>query len=96
MEFNIIGNIRKYGIIGSTMGENIQGLNGLEAAERSVLAVKRLLEMIHIPYRLRDYGIPKESIPKLVEGGMKQSRLFVPNPRNLTQEDVTAIYTKAW
>ncbi len=96
MEFNIIGNIRKYGIIGSTMGENIEGLNGLEAAERSVLAVKRLLEMIHISYRLRDYGIPKESIPKLVEGGMKQSRLFVPNPRNLTQEDVTAIYTKAW
>ena len=96
MEFNIIGNIRKYGIIGSTMGESIQGLNGLEAAERSVLTVKRLLEMIHISYRLRDYGIPKESIPKLVEGGMKQSRLFVPNPRNLTQEDVTAIYTKAW
>jgi alcohol dehydrogenase class IV len=96
MEFNIIGNIRKYGIIGSTMGENIQGLNGLEAAERSVLTGKRLLEMIHFSYRLRDYGIPKESIPKLVEGGMKQSRLFVPNPRNLTQEDVTAIYTKAW
>ena len=96
MEFNVIGNIKKYGIIGSTMGEKIEGLNGLEAAERSVVAVKRLLEMINISYRLRDYGIPKESIPKLVEGGMKQSRLFVPNPRNLTQDDVTAIYTKAW
>jgi alcohol dehydrogenase class IV len=96
MEFNVIGNIKKYGIIGSTMGEKIEGLNGLEAAERSVVAVKKLLEMINISYRLRDYGIPKESIPKLVEGGMKQSRLFVPNPRNLTQDDVTAIYTKAW
>jgi alcohol dehydrogenase class IV len=96
MEFNVIGNIKKYGIIGSTMGEKIEGLNGLEAAERSVVAVKRLLEMINISYRLRDYGISKESIPKLVEGGMKQSRLFVPNPRNLTQDDVTAIYTKAW
>ena len=96
IEFNLMGNIKKYGIIGSTMGEKIEGLNGPEAAGRSVVAVKRLLEMINISYRLRDYGIPKESIPKLVEGGMKQSRLFVPNPRNLTQDDVTAIYTKAW
>jgi alcohol dehydrogenase class IV len=94
--FNLTGNVKRYGIIASTMGENIEGLNTLEAAGRSVVAVKRLLEMINISYQLRDYGIPKESIPKLVEGGMKQSRLFVPNPRNLTQEDVKAIYTKAW
>jgi alcohol dehydrogenase class IV len=96
IEFNLMGNIKRYGIIASTMGENIEGLNALEAAERSVVAIRKLLEMINLSYRLRDYGIPKESIPKLVEGGMKQSRLFVPNPRNLTQDDLTAIYTKAW
>jgi alcohol dehydrogenase class IV len=78
------------------MGQQIEGLNALEAAEKSVVAVKRLLEIINLSYRLRDYGVPKESIPKLVEGGMKQSRLFVPNPRNLTQDDITAIYTKGW
>jgi alcohol dehydrogenase class IV len=91
-----MGNIKRYGIIASTMGENIEGLNALEAAERSVVGTRRLLEMINISYRLRDYGISKESIPKLVEGGMKQSRLFVPNPRNLTQDDLLSIYTKAW
>jgi alcohol dehydrogenase class IV len=96
MEFNVQGSLKRYGIIAANMGENIEGLNAIEAAERSVVAVKSLLEMIHISYRLRDYGIPKESIPKLVEGAMKQSRLFIPNPRNLTQEDVNAIYTKAW
>ncbi|MGB9628420.1 MAG: iron-containing alcohol dehydrogenase, partial [Thermodesulfobacteriota bacterium] len=96
MEFNLIGNLKKYSTIAEAMGECIEGLNLFEAAERSVSAVKRLLEMVNISYRLRDYGIPKESIPKLVEGGIKQSRLFVPNPRNLTKEDVTALYTKAW
>jgi len=96
MEFNLIGNIKKYSAIAGAMGEPIEGLNSFEAAERSVTAVKRLLERVNISYHLRDYGIPKESIPKLVEGGMKQSRLFVPNPRNLSKEDVTAIYTKAW
>ena len=55
-----------------------------------------LLDDVQIPYHLRDYGIPKEAIPKLVDGGMKQARLFVPNPRNLSESDVEAIYIKAW
>lgn len=96
MEFNLAGNMKKYGIIANAMGENIEGLNGMDAAGRGVAAVRRLLEMIHISCRLRDYGIPKEAIPKLVEGGMKQSRLFAPNPRNVTEQDVLAIYTGAW
>ncbi len=96
MEFNLIGNIKKYGTIANSMGENISGLKELEAAERSIVAVRNLLEMVNIPFRLRDYGVRKEGIPKLVEGGMGQSRLFTPNPRNLTRDDVQAIYTKAW
>jgi alcohol dehydrogenase class IV len=96
MAFNLIGNIKKYALIANAMGEPIEGLDPLEVAERGVIRVKRLLEMINVPFRLRDYNIPEEDIPKLVEGGMKQSRLFVPNPRNLTRDDVLAIYTKAW
>jgi len=30
-----------------------------------------------------------------VAGGMKQSRLFVPNPRDLAEEDVEKIYRSA-
>jgi alcohol dehydrogenase class IV len=30
-----------------------------------------------------------------VAGGMKQSRLFVPNPRDLTEADVEKIYRSA-
>jgi alcohol dehydrogenase class IV len=32
---------------------------------------------------------------KFVAGGMQQSRLFIPNPRNLTEADVREIYTRA-
>jgi len=31
-----------------------------------------------------------------VEGGMKQARLFIPNPRDLTEEDVKSIYESAY
>jgi alcohol dehydrogenase class IV len=68
----------------------------MEAAQKAVEAVEKLLESIEVPYRLRDYGIPESDLPKLVEGGMKQSRLFVPNPRDLTEDDVRRIYREAF
>jgi alcohol dehydrogenase class IV len=30
-----------------------------------------------------------------VQGGLKQSRFYVPNPRNLTEADIEAIYRRA-
>ena len=95
MEFNKIGNLRKYAQIAKAMGENIEGLSDFDAAERSVAAVKRLLESVNISYRLSDYGVSENQIPKLVDGAMRQARLFVPNPRNLTENDVKAIYERA-
>ncbi len=96
MEFNLMGNLEKYAKIAQAMGEHMEGLEIFEAAEKAVVAVRRLLQMVNISTRLRDYAIAKEDIVKLVEGGMKQARLFVPNPRNPVREDVQAIYEKAW
>jgi alcohol dehydrogenase class IV len=96
MEFNLIGNRSRYAFIAEMMGkgENIADL--MAKAALAVGAVIGILEDVQIPYHLRDYGIPKEAIPKLVHEGMKQARLFVPNPRNLSEKDVEVIYTKAW
>lgn len=95
MAFNKIGNLYRYGQIAQAMGESIEGLSAYDAAEKSVSAVKRLLGSVNISFRLTDYGGSKESFLKLVQGGMKQARLFVPNPRNLTEHDVKGIYLKA-
>ncbi len=92
MDYNKIGNLDRYARIAEAMGENIQGLSAYEAAGKSVDAVKKLLEAVNISISLPDYGIHHEELPKLVEGGMKQSRLFVPNPRDLSKEDVEKIY----
>ena len=96
VDYNKIGNLNKYAYIAQAMGENIEGLSAYQAAEKLVTSLSRLLEILHIPTKLSAYGISAEDIPKLVEGGMKQSRLFVPNPRNLTEEDVKNIYTGAF
>lgn len=95
MDYNRIGNLSKYGKVAEAMGENVAGLSRHEAATRSITAVKRLIESVGISTRLADYGASEEDIPKLVEGSMKQARLFVPNPRNLTEDDMKGIYLKA-
>jgi alcohol dehydrogenase class IV len=96
MEFNLIGNPSRYALIAGMMGKggNLADLKG--KAGLAVEAAIGILEDVQIPYHLRDYGIPKEAILKLVHEGMKQARLFVPNPRTLSEKDVEVIYTKAW
>jgi len=96
MEFNSIGNRSRYALIAEMMGKREVPIDLKAGVAKAVEAVIQLLDDIQIPYHLKDYGIPKEAIPKLVEGGMRQARLFVPNPRDLREEDVEAIYTKAW
>jgi len=96
MDFNKTGNLEKFGKIAAAMGENIEGLSIYEAAGKSVRAVENLLNALQIPFRLSQYGIPKDHLPKLVEGGMKQARLFGPNPRDVTEEDLRGIYEKAF
>lgn len=96
MSFNATGNLEKYADIARLMGEDVAGLSLYEAAGKSVDAVKKLLMAVNIPFSLTAYGIPLRDLPKLVEGGLKQARLFVPNPRDLSEEDVKRIYEGAF
>jgi len=96
MAFNLPGSPSRFARIASLMGNDVKGLSPLEAAEVSVMAVQELLDTIEVSYRLRDYGISESDLPKLAEGGMRQARLFVPNPRDLSEGDVRAIYESAF
>ena len=96
MKFNLSGNPEKYASIAALMGKRIEGLPAVKGALLAIEAVQELLEILQIPYRLRDYGISKKDFPKCVEGAMRFARLFVPNPRDLREEDVLSIYEAAY
>jgi len=96
MKFNLSGNPEKYANVAAFMGKETEGLPAVKGALLAIEAVQELLETLQIPYRLRDYGVSKKDFPKFVEGGMKFARLFVPNPRDLTEEDVLSIYEEAY
>lgn len=96
MAFNLPGSPVKYTAIAALMGQDTEDLTDTEAACLAVDAVIDLLESIQIPFHLKDYGISKEDLEKLVAGGMQQARLFEPNPRDLSEEDVRAVYEDAY
>jgi alcohol dehydrogenase class IV len=95
IDYNKIGDLNRYATIAQVVGIDTEGLSPYEAAEELVDYLFNLLEILNIPARLSDYGATEADIPALVEGGMKLARLFVPNPRNMTEEDVRNIYTSA-
>ena len=97
MEFNLIGNPAKYARIAQLMGEDISGLSEIEAARKSVEAVRKLSQDVGMPQRLRDVGIKKEDIPGFVDY-LFEFQLYgmENNARDLTREEATKIYEAAW
>ena len=58
--------------------------------------LENLSSLFKIPSKLRDIDIPKEACAKMAKESMKQTRLLVNNPREVTEEDAFNIYNAAW
>jgi alcohol dehydrogenase class IV len=46
--------------------------------------------------RLRDHGVAFDEAPKLAREAMKQTRLLVNNPCEITEADAQRLYEAAW
>ena len=58
--------------------------------------LEKLSQKIGLPQRLREVNIPKEACKKMASDAMKQTRLLVNNPREVTENDALNIYEEAW
>lgn len=96
MNFNLPGNPEKYARIAELLGQDTAGLSALEAAPLAVNGVMDLEDAINVSWLLQDYDIDQADLDLLVNGAMQQARLFVPNPRDLDEDDVRAIYREAF
>jgi alcohol dehydrogenase len=95
MKYNRCASQEKYGRIARLMGRVTNRLSPAEASHLALAAVQELLETLRIPTSLREYGREGVDLDTLVEGGMKQARLFIPNPRDLKEQDIRSIYRDA-
>jgi alcohol dehydrogenase class IV len=55
-----------------------------------------LSEKVGLAPRLRDHGIGQDALPEMAAAAMKQTRLLVNNPRDVSEADALAIYRAAW
>ena len=93
MEYNLISNPSKFAVIASLMGENINGLSTLDAAAKSVKALKRLIKDLNLPQKLSQVGIKESDIAGLAKMCCKSEQPVIDavNPRDATEEDIARI-----
>ena len=58
--------------------------------------LENLSSLLNLPSKLRELDIPKDACVKMAKESMKQTRLLVNNPREVTEEDALNIYNAAW
>lgn len=94
MEFNLISCAEKYRQVAIAMGENVEGLNKQDAAEKAIKAVQRLARDIGITYGLSAMGFKEEYIPELSKNALDDA-CIVTNPRDASADDLARIFYKA-
>ncbi|SFD41008.1 iron-containing alcohol dehydrogenase [Clostridium uliginosum] len=93
--YNIIANPKKFADIAEFMGENIQGLSVMEAAEKSIDAMFKLSKDIGIPTSLKEKGIKEEDFEYMAELALQDGNAFS-NPRKGNEKDIVDIFRAAY
>jgi alcohol dehydrogenase class IV len=66
-----------------------------KAATRFVESLASICRDCGVPARLSEVGVSEADLPRLAEDAMKQTRLLVNNPREVTYADAFGIYSEA-
>lgn len=97
MEFSVPGNPERFADIAEAMGENIEGLSLIEAADAAVKAVRRLARDIGVP-SLRSAGVDearlRELAPKMARDAIASGSPGN-NPRRASAEEIVDLYFQA-
>lgn len=65
-------------------------------ADGFLAAIERLIAVCDMPKRLHELQVTRESLPILAQDAMKQTRLLVNNPVDLTEADALRLYEEAF
>ena len=70
---------------------------GTQGRVRSLVdGLERLCVASGLKLRLRDHGIPQDDPPRLAREAMKQTRLLVNNPCEISERDAQRLYESVW
>jgi len=88
---------KHYAELASYVFPNIDTNKGAQAVSAEFIdKLEDLSKRLGLPQKLREVDIPKEACEKMARDAMKQTRLLVNNPREVTEKDALNIYQSAW
>lgn len=93
-EFNTIANPQRFADIAVAMGENIEGLSTVEAAQAGIAAIRDLSASIGIPAGLKALDVKEADLTVMAENAQKDACMLT-NPRKAKLEEVINIYKAA-
>jgi alcohol dehydrogenase len=93
MKFNLIACPGRFADIAVSLGENIDGLSPMEAAEKAVVAVQRLVKDTNIP-SLRSFNIKDSDWSILADDASKDMNSQT-NPRKTSYQDLLNLFHEA-
>lgn len=94
-KWNIISNPERFAEIAELLGENIEGLTVMEAADRSIDAMIRISEDVGIPTNIKDLGARPEDFAKMAGNALKDGNALS-NPRKGTIEEIINLFQQAY
>ena len=95
LEFNLSRAAPLYAELALVMDPSAAGHPVSRQAEMFVAAMSAICNDCKVPNSLASVGIAERDLPRLAEDAMKQTRLLVNNPRDMTYEHALAIYRNA-
>jgi alcohol dehydrogenase class IV len=95
MRFNLSHAVAHYAELAPILDPASAGLAPEQAAARFVEDLAAICRDCGVPATLAEVGVTEQDLPRLAEDAMKQTRLLVNNPREVTYRDAFAIYSEA-
>ena len=94
--YNVIAEPEKYRDIAQAMGEDVRGLNAMEAGIEATEAMQLLSEDIGIPKGLKELGLDESLIDQLAIDAMDDLGTFPINPRKANKQAVIDLFKQAF
>ena len=92
--WNLMVNPKKFADIAVAMGENIDGLGMMEAAEMAIKAIERLSKDVGIPSGLASLGVKESDLEPMAITALQDGNAGC-NPRKGNKDDIVAMFRAA-
>lgn len=93
--WNMIASPERFADIAVFLGENIEVLGKMEAAEKGITALERISEDVGIPANIKAIGANPKDFDLMADNALKDGNAFS-NPRKGTKEDIVELFTQAY